>query len=241
MTAKEFRTAFFHGVIDGEAFRDSGLALVRALKKPSNLFASDNLITFNKNLGFLDDEPLMTAWAAHAEQRHEKGILWRTATLLWAARQALRRDGAFVECGCYQGTTARILLAAANIERPFFLYDLFEAPSRPLPAHGSDLHAFVQARFAEFPNVTITKGSVPESLSNAPDQIAFLHIDMNNTQAELGALNTLFERVVPGGVVILDDYGWQLYHHQFLFERLWFEERGYSVLELPTGQGLVIR
>ena len=129
---------------------------------------------------------------------------------------------------------------AVKLERPFHLYDLFETAERELPEHGPDLYPFVQSRFAEHPNVVVTKGRVPDSLGNAPDKIAFLHIDMNSVEPEIAALDMLFDRMVPGGVLVLDDYGWIPYRRQFLAEQEWFARRGVPVLELPTGQGLVI-
>lgn len=43
------------------------------------------------------------------------------------------------------------------------------------------------------------------------------------------------------GAIVLDDYGWSVYREQKLLEDAWFAERGYQGLELPTGQGLVIK
>ena len=99
----------------------------------------------------------------------------------------------------------------------------------------------MRRRFADKPNVVVTPGSVPESLVNAPDKIAFLHIDMNGAAAEVAALEALFERLVPGALVVLDDYGWLVFQEQQQAELAWFEARGLPVLELPTGQGLVMR
>lgn len=46
---------------------------------------------------------------------------------------------------------------------------------------------------------------------------------------------------MPGAIVILDDYGWAGGLPQKRAEDAFFAERGYQVLELPTGQGLVIK
>jgi hypothetical protein len=42
-------------------------------------------------------------------------------------------------------------------------------------------------------------------------------------------------------MIILDDYEWFAYRSQKLAEDPWFDERGYRVMPLPTGQGLVIK
>ena len=51
----------------------------------------------------------------------------------------------------------------------------------------------------------------------------------------------LFDRIVPGGLIVLDDYGWLPFKAQRDAEDIFFAERGYFVLELPTGQGLVVK
>ena len=214
------------------------------------IFLGDNLLTFSKNLSFLDDLPFMTAVKHHAQTDIERSIIWRTAVLVWAARSGLRRDGDFVECGCYRGTSARIICDAIEFnkaDKDFFLYDVFEypeggAPFSKMPGMGPTLFDEVKERFADVPRARVIKGLVPDSLvGTAPERIAFLHIDMNNVTPEIAALDLLFERVVPGGLIILDDYGYIPYVAQRDAERDWFKARGYDVLELPTSQGFIIR
>lgn len=215
------------------------------------IFIGDNLITLNRILSFLDDQKLMKAFNKHTETTSEKATLWRVAVLLWAARQGLNVPGDFVECGCYRGISARILCDVLDFKlhapRQYYLYDLFEHSEQEtthhaMPAHSSTLVNEVRQRFADMENTHIIQGRVPASLhDNMPEKIAFLHIDLNNVEAELGALELLFERLSPGGVMILDDYGWLIYHQQRAQEEPWLLARGHHVLELPTGQGMVIK
>jgi hypothetical protein len=51
----------------------------------------------------------------------------------------------------------------------------------------------------------------------------------------------LFDRVAVGGVVIFDDYGWILHKKQKDAEDRFMSERGQEILELATGQGLLIK
>ena len=47
--------------------------------------------------------------------------------------------------------------------------------------------------------------------------------------------------MVSGSILILDDFGWGAYHDQCKLELEWFTNKGYSVSEIPTGQGIVIK
>lgn len=246
MKHPSYRSQFFWGVSDSAKFNAGIDMLFEAATMKAGWFAGDNLIAFGRNLGFIDDKRLINAWQTHANVKHERGILWRTAVVVWAARQALRRDGDFIECGCYKGTTSRIMLDACDMaDRQFYLYDLFEHDSsmehHAMPEHSKELFGWVQSRFEAFPNVHVIQGYVPESFSQGlPEKIAFAHIDMNNATAELAALDAIESRLVPGAVIVLDDFGALPYRKQHLLETEWFGKRGIPVLELPTSQGLVI-
>lgn len=238
----------FYGLADRPAFIKGVQHAIDQISDPGGIYAGDNLFAYHRNLGFLEDGALMASAQKNATDV-ERGILWRTSILLWAARNGLHLEGDFVECGCYKGTSAKVLVDALDFgkrEKQYFLYDLFEhnaaMPHHAMPAHGSELYDTVVQRFADTPNVRVVRGKVPEVLvENAPDKIAFLHLDLNSAEAEIGALEVLFDRMVPGAALVLDDYGWVYYRAQKLAEDPWLAARGYHVAELPTGQGLVIK
>lgn len=246
----KYHTGVFYGPADPAKFGDGLRGMFQSLRTDIGSFASDNLITFERNLSFLTDEAFMAAFRRHATTVVEHAVIWRVATVAWGARNAMRLSGDLVECACYKGVTANIVSdyvrLAEHPERKYYLYDLFEhdasMPHHTLPEHGASLFQQVKQRFADLPNVVVTQGRVPDSFAQAiPEKIAFLHLDLNNAQAELGALEVLFERMVPGAVMILDDYGWLAYRQQKMAEDPWFAARGYQVLELPTGQGMLVK
>ncbi|NBQ38357.1 MAG: class I SAM-dependent methyltransferase [Alphaproteobacteria bacterium] len=250
MSENYFGSIFF-GIARRNDFLSAVHSLLNSLRPEWNrgVFAGDNLITFGKNLSFRFDKPFMRALEAHAHDGVEKSIIWRTAILVWAARNGLRRDGDFVECGCYRGTSARIIcdtIDINNTNKAFYLYDMFDyregSPHAKMPGMCPELYDEVCQKFASIKRASVIKGEVPDILNSvSPDRISFLHIDMNNAASEIGALNRLFERVTPGGMIVLDDYGYLPYRAQRDAERQWFAERGYDVMELPKGQGLVIK
>ena len=245
---KNHLTTAFYGAENHEAFV-AGIQQAIYQIPPHGIFTGDNLFTFSRNLSFLDDAEFMAAFEKNAETEIEKSIIWRIHVLCWAARNGMRLEGDFVECACYKGTSARVVcdyLDFGNSGKQYYLYDLFEHDAEMdhhgMPEHGADLYGKVKQRFADLQNVHVTQGSVPEILHQvAPEKIAFLHLDINSAAAEIGALELLFERIVPGGMIILDDYGWLGYRAQKEAEDPFFAARGYRVLELPTGQGMVIK
>lgn len=239
----------FYGVRDYKAFCDLIQAAISQIKVQQGIYTGDNLFAFSRNLSFLEDAPLMAAYSAHAEQPEEQAALWRTAVNGYFARRAMARPGDLVECACYRGTTARIIcdyVGLGNTDKQMWLYDLFEHDEamshHAMPTHGAGLYELVVSRFADLPNVHIVKGEVPGILAgNAPESVAHLHLDLNDVDAELGALEFFYDRVVPGGSIVFDDYGWLAYREQKLAEDGFLAKRGAAVLELPTGQGLLVK
>ncbi|QTN29945.1 class I SAM-dependent methyltransferase [Rhodoferax sp. AJA081-3] len=217
---------------------------------PDGYHASDNFITWGRNNSMFDDQKFVQAWESNAESFVDKGIVWRRYILATSAFHCVQLDGDFVECGTYTGVGVKTVvdyLGGKNFPKQFWAYDVFEhqegMENIPLPEVGHQLHERVQRKFEGYPQVRIVKGLIPDSFEgNCPDRIAYLHIDLNQAPAEVAALDYLFDRVVPGGIVILDDYEWAMvYRPQKLAEDEWFDKRGYRVVPLPTGQGMVIK
>jgi hypothetical protein len=228
----------------------------------------DRLLTLDKSAGFKGEPGFAAAFAAIRGSHHydqydgPDSIAWRLNTLVWAARYGLRTGGDLVECGTFKGDMAWVVVRTLGAERipRFWLFDSFEGFS---PDHSSaedfpdnpgfldfangfyrqtGLYEYVRDRFAAFANVTLVRGFLPDALNGAePERIGFLHIDLNSPRAEIAVLERLFDRVVPGGVVVFDDYGWKMFHKQKEAEDDFMRGRGYEILEMPTGQGLVVK
>jgi hypothetical protein len=228
------------------------LAIVDTLYKRT--FHADHLITVERCMGFWDDPKFKQALDATAKTPQERSLVWRLHTQCWAAGQCLAIDGDFVECGVYRGFCSEFLihyLSLSDTDKTLFLYDTFEgippqhrggSPVRPGGYREQGLHEQVQARFAPHRCARVIKGVVPDVFAETcPERVSYLHLDMNSASAEVGALEALFERISAGGMIVLDDYGWQWYRAQKAAEDAFFSQRGYAVLEIPTGQGLVVK
>ena len=252
------RAAFFDRMISGLLAQDH-----------SRIFWGDRLLSLGKSMGFLDDPAFADAYArikgSHQYDQYASPhtVAWRLHTLVWAARNGLALDGDFVECGVFKGDFAWVVAQATNFvrqRRTFYLYDTFSgfAPAYSSAEDFPDAPGFfnfandvyadpaiydeVVRKFRGLPNVRIVRGVLPDTLSEAaPDRIAFLHIDLNSPAAEIATLERLFDRVVPNGIIVFDDYGWHLFRKQKEAEDAFMAARGYQILELPTGQGMVVK
>ena len=244
-----FSKGAFYGIEDAPGFLKATQTMVNHITAQNGIFMGDNLIAINRNLSFLDDEKLMKSFYANTETPSEQGTLWRIYVNCHFAKRAMALDGDFVECACYRGTTARIIadyVDLAESDKGIWLYDMFDHDDsmrhHAMPEHSADLFDQVTARFADIENAHVTQGEVPGVLAKAaPEKVSHAHLDLNDAAAELGALEFFFDRLVPGGTIIFDDYGWLFYRAQKIAEDAWLAERGYSILELPTGQGLLIK
>lgn len=221
-----------------------------AERVPGGLHFADSFMAWGRNNSMLEDAPFVSAWHGAVESDSDTAIIWRRYVLACAAYHAVHLDGDFVECGCYRGVGIKTVvdyLGGPEFPRTFWGYDLFQHSAgmahHSMPEHGPSLADKVREKFAAYPQVNIVQGEIPASFEGrSPERISYLHIDLNEIPAEIATLEALFDRIVPGGIIILDDYEWAMaYRGQKLAEDPWFEARGYRVMPLPTGQVLVIK
>jgi len=237
---------------------------IRSLRSLHNsVFWGDRLLTLDKVCGFRNDpafaRTLQSLQVEQASEHGPDGIAWRLNTLAWAGRRALKLGGDFVECGVYKGDMSWFVvkvLGAENIPH-FYLYDSFSGFSPELTSpedfrsgsfmdfanrayQENGLYESVVTRFGPYRNVTIIKGFLPDALQKtASARIGYLHLDLNSANAEAAVLKVLFDRVIPGAAIVCDDFGWLMYKNAAV--QTFLQGRGHEVLELPTGQGLVIK
>lgn len=137
--------------------------------------------------------------------------------------------GDFLEAGVWRGGAsifARALLVAHRAaERRVWVADSFRGlppPDPGYPADAGDTHhkvtdlavdmVTVRNHFALFglldEGVRFLPGWFAETLPSAPlERLAVLRIDGDMYESTMTALNALYDRVSPGGYVIIDDYG----------------------------------
>ncbi|WP_316187573.1 MULTISPECIES: TylF/MycF/NovP-related O-methyltransferase [unclassified Bradyrhizobium] len=245
------------------------MAIAAIASQHSSVFWGDRLLTLDKTVSFRDDPKFKAATRTTDSSTGENqyaspdGVSWRYNTLIWAARQAMLIEGDFVECGVYRGDMSWVITEMIDLPsrgRTIYLYDTFSGfsdkysssedyPDAPQffdfanASYGQQgLYEEVVDRFKGKAYVKVIRGVVPDALvGTAPAKVAFLHLDLNSPGPERAALAHLYDRISPGGVIVFDDYGWSIFRKQKEAADQFMAERGQTILELPTGQGLAVK
>jgi len=244
------------------------LAALRALGIPLRDLAynADGLSVWGKNLDFITEERFARAYERGKRSGHKftggeenLHIEWRVHVCLWAADQVRHLRGDFVECGVNTGILSLAIcdyLDFNSLGKTFWLLDTYEGiPMEQMSAveiargipennvqHYFDCFEQVTRNFAPFPKARIVRGMVPDTLPVVTsEEICYLSIDMNIALPEIAAMEHFWPKIVKGGVVVLDDYGWSGHEAQKVAFDDFARRNGVSILNLPTGQGLLFK
>jgi hypothetical protein len=231
---------------------------------PRWTYSADGFATTH-NAAFLADPRFQLAYQTGVDSGHRicapenLHIEWRVYVCCWAAEQALRLSGDFVECGVSTGIVSRAVASYIDFrrckDRRFWLIDTFEGipidqasdAERQLSIsknarHYFDCSADVQAHFASMPDVKVIKGRVPDVLPGlAIGPVAYLHIDMNIAAPEVAASAHFWDKLVRGGLIVYDDYASLAHVEQKIALDKFAQSRGVAILSMPTGQGLLVK
>ena len=220
-------------------------------------YNEDELITSHK-CDFLYDPKFKAIYdlAVMDQLAISPNIRWRAHVMCWAASNCMNLEGDFVECGVNRGFLSKIIIdfvKFSDSSKKFYLLDTYEgfaekylSPNelaKGMKSGGYEpCYEFVCKYFSKYANVQIIKGIVPDTLELVDaNKIAFLSIDMNNVTPEIEAFLYFWEKIVDGGIVILDDYGHAGHEEQKnRFDSL-AASFSFNILSLPTGQGLIIK
>jgi O-methyltransferase len=159
--------------------------------------------------------------------------------------------GDAAECGTYKGASAlRICMAFRGSDRLVHLFDSFAGLPAPEPCDGDywvvgALRApeeSLQTTLAGFDNYRVYKGWIPERFQDVADRnFSFVHVDVDLYRPTLDSLEFFYPRMSPGGLMLMDDYGFTSCPGAKRAADEFFAHRPESIVMLPTGQSFVIK
>lgn len=143
-------------------------------------------------------------------------------------KEHLAIEGDFVECGVWKGGMSGACAVLLGKDRQYHLYDSFEGLPEVKEIDGAAAKAWqtdtdstsyldncsAEQRFAEqamkisgATDVHIHKGWFEKTVPHHPARpIAVLRLDGDWYESTMQCLEALFPMVVPGGIIIIDDY-----------------------------------
>ncbi|MGA2648494.1 MAG: TylF/MycF/NovP-related O-methyltransferase [Candidatus Sulfotelmatobacter sp.] len=145
---------------------------------------------------------------------------WELWTLVG---QTLAMDGGILEVGVWRGGTGALMAKralSAGSNDPVYLCDTFEgvvkAGSYDADYQGGE-HSDTSKRIVEkllrtldITNVRILKGIFPDETAHLIEpgkRFKLCHLDVDVYQSAKDVMSWIWDRMVPGGVVVYDDYG----------------------------------
>jgi O-methyltransferase len=156
----------------------------------------------------------------------------RFRRLIQEFERTLELSGLVAECGCAGGLSSYLLCSRLRRQDRRFdgsgyeIYDSFQGLSEPgaedaLEPGADELvsrslkaghFAFplerVQHSLAAFPRIAYGPGWIPEAFPKDERRYRFVHVDVDLYQPTKAGLEYFWPRLVPGGIMVCDDYNW---------------------------------
>ena len=223
-----------------------------SFKLGGDTFMSDGMLLWARELGWMNDQDFIDSLSLAKPQSRELEICWRTHVLCWAAMQAEKVDGSFFEFVCYKGFSAFVIrnycrnIFEKKKTREYYWFDLFidSNTEKKLKLDHSTSEKTARDRGSHFNNINIIKGDVNNTYLMDTyynnKTVAFAHFDLNSFEIESKLLEHVLKKVNSRSVLIFDDFGMCPFKRQNTAYREFFKQLSIPILELPTGQGVVI-
>lgn len=135
-------------------------------------------------------------------------------SLLHLLRSVDHLPGAVAELGVYQGGALRAMAQVSPL-RICYGFDTFKGQPagswrdtdyhQPGEFNNTSIHD-VQSRMPS--NVTLVPGVFPKSAEPINARFCFAHVDFDLEQSTVDAISWLRPRMIPGGIVVFDDWQW---------------------------------
>ena len=169
-------------------------------------------------------------------------------------------DGNVVECGCWRGLSAyqtASILQKNSFSNTFYIFDSFEGLSKfeeeDTPLFGLEDEERRRKEFAcgedivkenlkEFNFIDYKKGWIPTRFTEVEDEkFSFVHIDVDMYQPILDSFEFFYNRMVVGGVIVFDDYGFTYFPGAKKAVDEFMEDKDDFFIALPSGQAFMIK
>ncbi len=141
---------------------------------------------------------------------------FKVKSILEKIEQTKELKGSIAEVGVYKGGTAKIIFDNMISGEKLFLFDTFTGIPNKSDSdneHGvgdfsDSCYDQIVEHFKDFSNVEIHKGIFPQDTGKAIGKRKFklVHLDVDTYLSYKEGLEFFYNKMVVGGIIILDDY-----------------------------------
>ena len=191
-------------------------------------------------------------------------LLWRHWIVSFSTKYAMEfaktNEYNFVECGVGDGFSAFYTLREIKDKEkslpqskmhlfdswgPMKEEDLLETEIQSKDRYSELKLDSTKNNLKEFEDIIIYyKGYIPEifkQFPKPPPSIVYMHIDLNSTKPTIACLEYFFSKLVTGGVILFDDYGWNNHIDTKHAVDKFFKDKPGILMHLPTAQAIYFR
>lgn len=196
--------------------------------------------------------------AARTVEEHRTGMRQDRLYTLWQMMANLRDDDRpIIEIGAYKGGSARFMAEAMRWHRKtrrFFVADTFsghvvvdeelDGPHKVGEQFAQNSAEEVAAYLSDLNEIELVVGDFRETSANLDTHapFAFAHVDVDVYPVIKHALEFLAPRVVPGGTIVVDDYGFVTCRGaRQAVDEFAAANPGFWFFHLITGQAILVR
>jgi O-methyltransferase len=158
--------------------------------------------------------------------------------------------GDTAECGGWTGASSWFICRHfAGTGRHHHVFDSFEGLSEPTPVDGNYWRSgdyktsedTVRETLDGF-DVILHPGWIPERFVEVEDRsFSFVHIDVDLHEPTRDSIAFFYPRISPGGLLLLDDYGFQSCPGAMKAVDEFMADKPEPVVHVPTGQAFIIK
>ncbi len=231
---------------------DAGIRRQEKIRKVSRFCRKNNLLLYQPNLIWFNDKEFN---AAEKDWGKIPGLPRDRRFFIFSTARSLRKvKGDTADIGVRYGTSSYFILRGFNdLSRQHYLFDSFEGVSAPTAEDGGNQSTWskgdlavdesvTRANLKNFPNCNYHKGWIPKRFPDVADRkFALVHIDVDLHAPTLQSLEFFYERTVPGGIIICDDYGFSNCDGAKKAFDDFFADKPESVTAIPSGQCIVVK
>ena len=175
----------------------------------------------------------------------------------WMVLQLMRLvesvAGDTAECGCYKGCGSYLINHVSELQqskRMHHVFDSFEGLSEPKADDGAywtagDLtfgESEVRKNLDAFESIKYYKGWIPDRFDEIKNErFCFVHIDVDLKEPTMDSLEFFYSRMNDGGIILLDDYGFDTCPGATSGIDEFFKDKTEKVISLSAGAGFMIK